>query len=811
MRLRRGIEAPRRRRRRIRKLRLLALLVVLLLLASGAFALGLVRAVAGEIPALDPAHQSGDLDTFIYDSRTRSPRVLARLTGAESRVLLNSIRDVSPIMRQAIVSVEDKRFYEHNGIDLRGIGRAVWQDITNQKVVQGGSTITQQFVKNAYVRNQRSIGRKIREAALAWQLEQVWSKDTILLAYLNTIYFGNGAYGIQRAATTYFGVGASKLDLAQSALLAGLPSDPTLYDPVTSPSTARARRHHVLTAMLSQGKITAAQMHAADEASLPRPQDVHPPGKHGPAPYFVNYVVSQLVQKYGTRRVFGGGMRVTTTIDLGLQDLAHKAIDKILKDPNGPAAALVAIDPRDGSVKAMVGGRNFRESQFNLATQSERQPGSSFKPIVLAAALHQGISPLTSFDSKPVTIFTGDRFWHVTNYESTYAGHSNLADAMVRSDNAVYAQLTQLVTPKAVVATAHALGIRSQLDPFFSIGLGQLAVNPLDMARAYATFANDGRRIDSSLLGNRPRVVDSIKFVRNGHVITNKPVEREALTRAEDETLTSILQRVVTSGTGTRAALSDRPVAGKTGTTDDYGDAWFIGYTPQLVVAIWVGYPNELKPMLHEFGGGPVAGGTLPALIWKEFMSNALKANGDAPQTFPFAPLLSVQEKRVVYRGGAWKLANAFCRTSEAVVFYSGRGPAKDAGCLPNEVAVPTVVGRSAESAMARLALQPLEAKIVYAAAQARTRPGVVIRQYPATGALSAHNTVTIVVTKARYGLVPDLVGSSLTDARTQLAKLRLKVVIAYGKGSSGTILRQSLTPGIAAWPGLKIGLVVAR
>ena len=784
-------------------------MVVLLLLASGAFTLGLVRALAGEIPALDPAHQRGDLDTVIYASNGYSQ--LAVLRGSESRVLLKSIRDVSPIMRQAIVSVEDKRFYEHNGVDLRGIGRAIWQDITNKKVVQGGSTITQQFVKNAYVRNQRSIGRKIREAALAWQLEQVWSKDRILLAYLNTIYFGNGAYGIQRAAQTYFGIGADKLDLSQSALLAGLPADPSLYDPATSPSAARSRRHQVLLAMLHEGKITLTQERRANATPLPRAQDITLPYLPLRAPYFVNYVTDQLVQKYGTRVVFGGGLRVRTTIDLSLQDLAHKAIDKILRDPSGPAAALVAIDPRDGSVRAMVGGRNFRESQFNLATQAERQPGSSFKPIVLAAALHQGISPLTSFDSKPVTIFTGDRYWHVTNYESDYAGRSNLADAMVRSDNAVYAQLTQLVTPKAVVAAAHALGIRSRLDPFFSIGLGQLAVNPLDMARAYATFANDGQRIDGSLLGDRPRVVDSVKYARSGHVKINKPVEREALTQAEDETLTSILQRVVTSGTGTRAALADRQVAGKTGTTDDYGDAWFVGYTPQLVVAVWVGYPNQLKPMLHEFGGGPVAGGTLPALIWKEFMTNALKASGDQPESFPYPSLLSVQEKRVVYRGGAWKLANAYCRTSEPVVFYSGRGPSRDAGCLPNEVAVPTVVGRSAESATARLALQPLGVKIVYAPAPVRSRPGVVIRQYPATGGLSAHDTVTLVVTKAYYGLVPDLVGSSLADARAQLAKLHLEVFVRYAKGPSGTILRQSVSPGLAAGPGLTIRLVVAR
>jgi penicillin-binding protein 1A len=727
-------------------------------------------------------------------------------------VLLKSISDVSPIMRQAIVSIEDRRFYEHNGVDVRGIARALWQDISRKKVVEGGSTITQQFVKNAYVRNQRSIGRKIREAALAWQLEQKWSKDRILLAYLNTIYFGNGAYGIQRAAQTYFGISASKLDLAQSALLAGLPADPTLYDPVTSPRSARERRHQVLVAMLDEGKITEAQLERADARALPKPEDVRLPGNLR-APYFVNYVTGQLVKKYGTRVVFGGGLRVKTTIDLPLQQSAREAIEKILPNPEGPAAALVAIDPRTGAVRAMFGGTNFRKSQFNLATQAERQPGSAFKPIVLATALRKGISPLTSFDSKPITIFTGDRYWHVTNYESDYAGRSNLTDAMVRSDNAVYAQLTRIVQPKNVVVTAHALGIQSHLDPFFSIGLGQLAVDPLDMARAYATFANDGKRVDGSEFKNQPRVVERVTYARSGHVkAVNDPITHTVLTAAESATLTSILQEVVTSGTGRRAALPDRAVAGKTGTTDKYGDAWFVGYTPQLAVAVWVGYPNELRPMTREFGGQPVAGGTLPALIWKEFMTRALKLLPDGePEGFPFAPFLSVQERRIVYRGGTWKLANAYCRSTVPVVYFSGRAPEHDADCKPNEVSVPSVVGRRAESAVTRLAEQPLEAKLVYVRAKPRTRPGVVVRQEPASGGLSAHDTVTLFVTKAQYGLVPDLVGSSYADALVQLDKLKLRPVVTYGAGQRGTIVRQSLAPGTAVLPGLRINLVVAK
>jgi len=809
LRLRRNTRAP-RKRRRIRKLRLLALLLILFVLSSVAFTLGLVRAVAGEIPALDPSHQHGDVDTYIYASDGHS--VLAVLHGSESRVLVPKIDDISPIMRQAIVSVEDKRFYENSGVDLRGILRAVWEDVQSRKVVEGGSTITQQFVKNAYIRNQRTLARKIREAALAWQLTQRWSKDRILLAYLNTVYFGNGAYGIQRAARTYFGIGADKLDLAESALLAGIPADPTLYDPVTSPSAARARRHIVLEMMFDQQKITERQLKRADAAPLPKPSDVRLPGAGLRAPYFVNYVKDQLVEKYGTRRVFGGGLHVTTTIDLGLQKIARQAISKILTDPSGPAAALVAIDPRDGSVKAMFGGANYRESQFNLATQAERQPGSSFKPIVLATALHQGISPLTSFDSKPVTIFTGDRYWHVTNYESDYVGRSNLADGMVRSDNAVYAQLTQLVEPKHIVTMAHALGIRSPLDPFFSIGLGALAVNPLDMTRAYATIANDGQRVDSSMFGDRPRVIVQVDDVRSGAVHSNVPVGREALTTAEARTLTSILQRVVTSGTGTRAAIPGWTVAGKTGTTDNYGDAWFIGYTPQLVTAVWVGYPNALKPMLTEFDGQPVAGGTLPAEVWKGFMSAALPYLDDQPQTFPSPPYLGYSERRVAYRGGAWRLDNGYCKATLPVVYFAGRSPAAGtADCKPNEVAVPSVVGQSVGAATARLALQPLGVQLVYAPARPGARPGVVIRQYPARGGLSAHDNVILVVTKARYGLVPDLVGSAAAAAEAQLRKLHMKITIAYGKGQSGTVLRQSRPAGVAAAPDLPIKLVVAR
>ena len=802
LRVRREKGTP-RPRRRVRKRRLAALLCVLLVLATLAFTFGLVRAVASEIPSLDPAAQRADVDTVVYSSNGRS--VLAVLRGDESRVLAGT-DDIAPIMRQAIVSVEDQRFFEHNGIDLKGVARALWQDVQQQGIVEGGSTITQQFVKNAYIRNERTLARKVREAALAWQLEQEWTKDRILTAYLNTIYFGNGAYGIQQAARAYFKKSAKELELHEAALLAGIPADPSLYDPTTNPHNAKARRQLVLKMMLAQGKITRADLVRANAAPLPKPDDVRLPGTGGKAQYFVNYVKDQLVEQYGAGRVFGGGLHVTTTIDLKLQYKARSAIEKVLRNPDGPAAALVAIEPSTGAVKAMFGGRNFRESQFNLAAQAERQPGSAFKPIVLATAMREGISPLTEIESKKVSIDAGDRIWTVTNYDHTYLGRVSLSRALVSSDNSVYAQLTDLVGPKAIVETAHALGIRSPLDPYFSIGLGSVAVNPLEMARAYATVANGGRRVDGSLLGDRPRVVTRVERRRAGRVEENAPIPTQVLDEAEAELLTGILEDVVRAGTGRRAAIPGRTVAGKTGTTDNYGDAWFVVYTPELAVAVWVGYPDRLRPMTTEFGGEPVTGGTLPAQIWKEFVETVEE---DEDVTFDAPPYLGGVSTWVVKRGGEWQLDNGYCRGSRLLVYFSGRGPDEQADCKPNEVSVPLVVGMTAEGARARLAEQPLEAEIVYKPAKPGKLPGIVVDQDPREGGLSAHDSVLVVVSKARHGLLPNFVGSSLEDAQRESARLKLRTRIATAPGHAGAVLRQSPRPGVAFAPGLRVRLVV--
>ena len=793
-----------RRRRRVRKRRLAALVLVLFVLSFLSFTFGLVRAVASEIPSLDPAAQRADIDTVVYASNGRS--VLAVLRGEESRVLVES-EDVAPIMRQAIVAVEDKRFFEHDGIDVRGVARALWADVRSQKIVEGGSTITQQFVKNAYIRNEQTLARKVREAALAWQLEEAWSKDRILTAYLNTIYFGNGAYGIQQASRTYFHKGAKHLELHEAALLAGLPADPSLYDPVTKPRNATLRRRHVLDVMLEQGKITPADYRRADGAELPAPDTVRLPGTGGQAQYFVNYVKDQLVDKYEAGRVFGGGLKVTTTIDLKMQQEARVAIEKVLRNPDGPAAALVAIDPRTGAVKAMFGGRNFRESQFNLAAQAERQPGSAFKPVVLAAAMREGISPLTEIESKPVSIDAGDRVWKVTNYDKTYLGRVSLEHALVSSDNSVYAQLTDLVGPKAIVETAHELGIGSHLDAYFSIGLGlEGEVNALEMARAYSTIANRGVRVDGALMGNRPRVVEHVERVRGEKSWDNTPTGKQVLEPGEAQVLTEILEDVVQSGTGRRAAISGRSVAGKTGTTDNYADAWFVGYTPELVVAVWVGYPDRLRPMLTEFGGEPVTGGTLPAQIWREYVR---KVDESDDESFDYPPYLGAVPTYVVRRGGEWRLDNGHCRGSHLLVYFSGEGPERTAECKPNEVQVPMVVGMTEEAAIARLAAQPLEAELVSVPAKPGRLPSIVLNQEPKAGGLSAGDSVRLYVSKAEHGLVPNFVGSALADVSKEVRRLRLRIRVVDAPGPMGVVLKQTPAPGVTAAPKLRVRLVV--
>jgi membrane peptidoglycan carboxypeptidase len=533
---------------------------------------------------------------------------------------------------------------------------------------------------------------------------------------------------------------------------------------------------------------------------------VHLSGVQGQVPYFGEYVKAQLIDRFGAGNVFGSGFRVYTTINLRLQQLARDAVQKVLPSTTGPQGALVAINPTTGSVLAMVGGRNFHVSQYNLATARERQTGSAFKPFVLATALREGISPLTTYVSKPVSIFLGNKYWSVHNYEGEYLGPIDLVKAIAVSDNSVFSQLTRDVGPASVVKTAHAVGITGPLQSYFAIGLGVEPVSVLEMARAYATFANGGMRVDGTVFGNEPRVITKIDNDANKIAYANVPTGVHVLSPDVDALLTQLLEGVVTGGTGTAAQLPGRAVAGKTGTTENYGDAWFCGYTPQLVTCVWVGYPDKLTPMLHEFHGGPVVGGSFPALIWKAFMQPALQAMNAPPKSFPSPPYFSTESRRVTYRDGRVELDDGLCRSTSLIVYFTGRAPGRTADCKRNEVDVPNVVGWTVASARTRLEAQPLTAQLVYKPASGGQRVGVVVKQFPAGGTLSSFDKVTLVLAKPLHGLVPRTIGLSLPAARTRLAKLKL---VTEATGTKGRVVAQRPKAGVAAAPGMKVTLVV--
>jgi penicillin-binding protein 1A len=622
-------DRSRRRRERANRRRLFALSTLLVVvgllaaLAAAAFTGATAFRNSCDLNSLRPV--TIGQNSFVYAA---DGSLLGAIPAEKNRQPLEFDR-MSPWVLKATVAIEDRRFWEHGGLDYEGIIRAAVKNLEEGKIVEGGSTITQQLVRNLYIGNEQSFERKIKEACLALKLNESWTKEEILETYMNQVPYGNHAYGIESAAQTYFARSAGKLNLVQSALLAGLPQAPSAYDPFARPEAARERRNEVLAAMLEGGDIDQAQYDRAVKAPLRlRRGELYTKIRE---PYFFGYVRDLLIKKYGVTRVRSGGLEVHTTIDPRFQRLAKKAIKANLYLETDPASALVSINPKNGAIRAMAAVAPGRKGlQFNLAEQGRRQAGSAFKTFVLTEAMKQGINPdSTRYMSAPFT-WQPDPLsepWEVSTFDHSYYGVSTVRQATIRSDNTVFARLTLDVGPEKVAQTAREMGIKTKLESVASIGLGSNAVSVLEMASAYATLAAGG--IYSEPMAIRKVVLPSGNVDLDAGWGEGK--RKRVMTDGQAYAVTQILQENILGGTGT-AANPGRPAAGKTGTTDDFADAWFCGYTPNLATAVWVGYPNAQIEM-RSVHGISVAGGTFPAMIWHDFVVPALA--GSPGLTFP--------------------------------------------------------------------------------------------------------------------------------------------------------------------------------
>ncbi|MGH8973478.1 MAG: PBP1A family penicillin-binding protein [Acidimicrobiia bacterium] len=676
-----------------------------------------------------------------------------------------ALAEIAPSLRQAVVAIEDSRFFTHKGVDFRALARAVQRNAAAGRVTEGGSTITQQYVKNVLLDPSQNLDRKLKEAVLAFQLERKYTKETILERYLNRIYFGNGAYGVQAAARSYFAKSVADLALPESALLAGLIAAPERYDPFDHPEAAQARRDVVLERMRELKVVPEADVTAARAAPMGVVE--RPAAERYPAGHFVERVKRFVLDdpRFGTtpperrRTLFEGGLRVHTTLNLDIQAKAEEAVAAVLAagGADGPAGAMVILDPANGYVRALVGGRDFfggtPEAKFDLATQGMRQSGSSFKPFVLAAALDKGV-PLEKVLDAPgslsVPMPDGQPAWVVENYEGSGGPPTNLTEATVASVNTVYAQLITEIGPQAAVDMARTLGVRTDLKPYPSAVLGTNEVTVLDMASAYGTFAADGVHADPVLVTEITRA--------DGSVLYRRPSTRTRVLSPEvARKVTAVLGEVVNRGTGVRAQIG-RAVAGKTGTAQQWRDAWFVGYTPDLVGAVWIGFPDAQRSMTPPATPMNVTGGSWPAEIWNRAMSAAL----------------------------AEVLPNAFPSPEPAAA------PAEPAP--PSSVAVPEVAGLPEAEAKARL-----EAAGLVMAAQPRAShdqpAGAVVDQTPAAGALAAPgSTVTVTVSTGppRTVTVPGVLGRSVDEVARVLQEAGLTVEVVVAEPDGG----QSGRPG---------------
>lgn len=549
----------------------------------------------------------------VFDSHGR---LITTLHSDQNRLPID-INKVPQNLQNAFIAAEDNRFYEHIGIDPIGIFRAIFANLTNRGIAQGGSTITQQLAKNAFLSQEQTLKRKIQEAMLALEIEHKYSKKEILEMYMNQIYFGQGAYGIQTAAKTYFNKDVNELTLTQCAMLAGLPKSPNYYSPFNNLNEAKKRKNVVLDQMVKYGYVSAAEAEDAKNQDLGLSKS-HQSKEADEYASFIDYVSQQVAKKYGDDALYKEGLKIYTTMDVDKQHAAVRAMRNLpnnYTDENGltqPQAAIVSIDPKTGHILAMVGGRG--QDSFNRASMAVRQPGSAFKPFVYLTALQHDMTPDTTMDDQPVTYGS----WSPKNAGGSYSGTMTLSDALAHSVNTIAVQLADRVGTKNIIANAKKMGITTldAKDDNLAMALGGLTkgVTPLEMASAYGTFANKGVHVKPTAI---VKILD-----RNGNVLEDASTleKEETKTRVMSEReayeMTTMLEGVIDHGTGTAAAIG-RPAAGKTGTTDDNKDAWFVGYTPDIVTAVWIGDDTGSHSL------GEIYGGTIPAEIWKDYMSSA--------------------------------------------------------------------------------------------------------------------------------------------------------------------------------------------
>lgn len=606
---------PRRRAKKAKKagpLRRIRLFIALCLVVFAGLGFGYIFAAYQSLPAVGNNMRPA-VSSQVFDSHGR---LITTLHSDQNRLPID-INKVPQNLQNAFIAAEDNRFYEHIGIDPIGIFRAIFANLTNRGIAQGGSTITQQLAKNAFLSQEQTLKRKIQEAMLALEIEHKYSKKEILEMYMNQIYFGQGAYGIQTAAKTYFNKDVNELTLTQCAMLAGLPKSPNYYSPFNNLNEAKKRKNVVLDQMVKYGYVSAAEAEDAKNQDLGLSKS-HQSKEADEYASFIDYVSQQVAKKYGDDALYKEGLKIYTTMDVDKQHAAVRAMRNLpsnYTDENGltqPQAAIVSIDPKTGHILAMVGGRG--QDSFNRASMAVRQPGSAFKPFVYLTALQHDMTPDTTMDDQPVTYGS----WSPKNAGGSYSGTMTLSDALAHSVNTIAVQLADQVGTKNIIANAKKMGITTldAKDDNLAMALGGLTkgVTPLEMASAYGTFANKGVHVKPTAI---VKILD-----RNGNVLEDASTleKEETKTRIMSEReayeMTTMLEGVIDHGTGTAAAIG-RPAAGKTGTTDDNKDAWFVGYTPDIVTAVWIGDDTGSHSL------GEIYGGTIPAEIWKDYMSSA--------------------------------------------------------------------------------------------------------------------------------------------------------------------------------------------